>query len=134
MAQLRYGAAIGQALADAMQDDPTVVIMGEDIAGAGGSFGITRGLLDKFGPERVIDTPISEAAIAGMAVGAAFVGLWTLGRVVVGGGDGARPRVRGRGGRPGAGDATLALCCSPASDAPCASAASSVRATASSSR
>jgi len=75
MAQLRYGAAIGQALADAMEADPQVIIMGEDIAGAGGSFGITRGLLDKFGPDRVIDTPISEAAIAGMAVGAAVSGL-----------------------------------------------------------
>lgn len=75
MAQLRYGAAIGQALADAMQADPSVIVMGEDIAGAGGSFAITRGLLDKFGPERVIDTPISEAAIAGMAVGAAMSGL-----------------------------------------------------------
>ena len=75
MVQLRYGAAIGQALADAMEADPQVIILGEDIAGAGGSFGITRGLLDKFGPDRVIDTPISEAAIAGMAVGAAVSGL-----------------------------------------------------------
>lgn len=75
MAELRYGAAIGQALADAMAEDPAVIVMGEDIAGAGGSFGVTRGLLEKFGPERVIDTPISEAAIAGMAVGAAMSGL-----------------------------------------------------------
>ncbi len=75
MADLRYGAAIGQALADAMAEDPSVIVIGEDIAGAGGSFGVTRGLLDKFGAERVIDTPISEAAIAGMAVGAAMSGL-----------------------------------------------------------
>ncbi len=75
MADLRYGAAISQALTDAMAEDPSVIVMGEDIGGAGGSFGITRGLLDKFGPERVIDTPISEAAIAGMAVGAAMSGL-----------------------------------------------------------
>jgi acetoin:2,6-dichlorophenolindophenol oxidoreductase subunit beta len=75
MADLRYGAAIGQALADAMAQDPSVIVIGEDIAGAGGSFGVTRGLLDKFGAERVIDTPISEAAIAGMAVGAAMSGL-----------------------------------------------------------
>jgi pyruvate/2-oxoglutarate/acetoin dehydrogenase E1 component len=73
--QLRYGAAIGQALADALESDSSVIVMGEDIAGAGGSFGVTRGLLDKFGPARVIDTPISEAAIAGMAVGAAMSGL-----------------------------------------------------------
>jgi acetoin:2,6-dichlorophenolindophenol oxidoreductase subunit beta len=75
MADLRYGAAISKALADAMAEDPSVIMMGEDIGGAGGSFGITRGLLDQFGPERVIDTPISEAAIAGMAVGAAMSGL-----------------------------------------------------------
>lgn len=75
MVELRYGAAISRALTDALEADPAVVVMGEDIAGAGGSFGITRGLLDKFGPQRVLDTPISEAAIAGMAVGAAMSGL-----------------------------------------------------------
>lgn len=75
MAELRYGAALNRALADAMDADPTVIVMGEDIAGAGGSFGVTRGLLDKFGAQRVLDTPISEAAIAGMAVGAAMSGL-----------------------------------------------------------
>lgn len=75
MAELRYGAALGRALADAMEADPAVVVFGEDIAGAGGSFGVTRGLLDRFGPDRVLDTPISEAAIAGMAVGAAMTGL-----------------------------------------------------------
>ena len=75
MPALRYGAALTQALGDAMAEDPAVVIMGEDIAGAGGSFGVTRGLLDRFGPARVLDTPISEAAIAGMAVGAAMSGL-----------------------------------------------------------
>ena len=62
-------------LADAMEEDPSVVVIGEDIAGAGGSFGVTRGLLDRFGPQRVFDTPISEAALAGMAVGAAMSGL-----------------------------------------------------------
>ena len=75
MAELRYGAAIGKALADAMADDASVIMMGEDIGGAGGSFGISRGLLDRFGPERVIETPSAEAAIAGMAVGAAMSGL-----------------------------------------------------------
>lgn len=75
MADLRYGAALNRALADAMAEDVDVVVMGEDIAGAGGSFGVTRGLLDRFGAERVIDTPISEAAIAGTAVGAAMAGL-----------------------------------------------------------
>ena len=75
MTELRYGAALNKALADAMAEDPTVILMGEDIAGAGGSFGVTRGLLDRFGARRVLDTPISEAAIAGMAVGAAMSGL-----------------------------------------------------------
>lgn len=75
MGELRYGAALGRALADAMEADADVIVMGEDIAGAGGSFGVTRGLLDRFGAERVIDTPISEATIAGAAVGAAMTGL-----------------------------------------------------------
>jgi pyruvate/2-oxoglutarate/acetoin dehydrogenase E1 component len=75
MAELRYGAALNRALADAMEEDPSVVVFGEDIAAAGGSFGVTRGLLDRFGPKRVFDTPISEAALAGMAVGAALSGL-----------------------------------------------------------
>lgn len=75
MAELRYGAALNRALADAMEDDPTVIVLGEDIAAAGGSFGVTRGLLDRFGGKRVFDTPISEAALAGMAVGAAMSGL-----------------------------------------------------------
>ena len=75
MPELRYGAALNRALADAMEADPAVIVMGEDIAAAGGSFGVTRGLLDRFGASRVVDTPISEAAIAGMAVGAAMSGL-----------------------------------------------------------
>jgi acetoin:2,6-dichlorophenolindophenol oxidoreductase subunit beta len=75
MVELRYGAALNRALADAMEDDSSVVVIGEDIAGAGGSFGVTRGLLDRFGAQRVFDTPISEAALTGMAVGAAMSGL-----------------------------------------------------------
>ena len=75
MAELRYAHAISNALRDAMRADPAVILLGEDIAGAGGSFGVTRGLLDEFGPARVRDTPISEAAICGVAVGAALSGL-----------------------------------------------------------
>lgn len=75
MALLNLSRAVNKALADAMEADPAVVLMGEDIAGAGGSFGATRGLLDRFGAGRVIDTPISEAAFAGAAVGAAMSGL-----------------------------------------------------------
>jgi len=75
MAETRYGMAINRALADAMQADPSVVLFGEDVAVPGGPFAVTRGLLSKFGPERVRDTPISEATIAGAAVGAAMGGL-----------------------------------------------------------
>jgi pyruvate/2-oxoglutarate/acetoin dehydrogenase E1 component len=75
MAQLRYVQAINLALSDAMAADPSVVVLGEDIAAAGGSFKATRGLLERFGAERVRDTPISEAAIVGGSVGAALSGL-----------------------------------------------------------
>jgi len=72
---MRFGQAIAQALRDAMAADPAVVLLGEDIGAAGGSFKATRGLLDAFGPERVRDTPISEASIVSAAVGAALGGL-----------------------------------------------------------
>lgn len=75
MTEIRYIKAVNQALRDAMEADPSVFLIGEDIGAAGGSFKATRDLLDAFGPERVYDTPISEAAIAGMAVGAALTGM-----------------------------------------------------------
>lgn len=75
MPEIRYIHAVNRALADALADDGTVVIFGEDVSEAGGSFGATRGLRDRFGEDRVFDTPISEAAIAGAAVGAALSGL-----------------------------------------------------------
>jgi len=75
MPEVRYAAAINQALADAMLADPAVMVFGEDVAKPGGAFAVTRGLLEKFGALRVRDTPISEAAIAGAAVGAAMSGL-----------------------------------------------------------
>lgn len=75
MPELRYLKAVNMALADAMEADPTVVLIGEDVGEAGGAFGASRGLRDRFGPDRVLDTPISEAAIAGAAVGAALSGL-----------------------------------------------------------
>jgi pyruvate dehydrogenase E1 component beta subunit len=67
--------AVLRALDDAMADDPTVIIMGEDIAAAGGPFKVTEGLLASHGPDRVIDTPISEMAFMGAAVGAAVCGM-----------------------------------------------------------
>lgn len=75
MAELRYLRAINRALDDAMAADPTVILFGEDVGEAGGSFGASRGLRDRHGPLRVRDTPISEATIAGAAVGAALSGL-----------------------------------------------------------
>jgi pyruvate dehydrogenase E1 component beta subunit len=72
--ELRMVRALNQSLADAMEADATVVLMGEDIGRAGGPFNVTRGLQERFG-DRVIDTPISEAAITGAALGAALSGL-----------------------------------------------------------
>jgi acetoin:2,6-dichlorophenolindophenol oxidoreductase subunit beta len=72
---ITYVDAINEGLRQAMQEDPSVFLAGEDIAGVGGTFGYARGLLDEFGPERVIDTPISEAGIIGLGVGAAATGL-----------------------------------------------------------
>lgn len=74
MAELRVARAINRALGDALEADPRVVLFGEDVAGAGGAFAITRGLRERF-PGRVLDTPISEQAITGAAVGAALSGL-----------------------------------------------------------
>lgn len=67
--------ALRSALRDAMEADPDVLLIGQDIGLYGGAFGVTRGLLDEFGPRRVRDFPISEAALAGMAVGAAVLGM-----------------------------------------------------------
>jgi pyruvate dehydrogenase E1 component beta subunit len=75
MTNMKFTQAVNQALRDAMTQDDTVVLLGEDIAGAGGSFKATRDLLDAFGPDRVRDTPISEASMVSLAVGAAMTGL-----------------------------------------------------------
>lgn len=69
------GQALNRALAEALAEDPSVILLGEDIGAAGGPFGVTRGLQEKFGPDRVRDTPIAEAGIMGAAVGAALSGL-----------------------------------------------------------
>jgi 2-oxoisovalerate dehydrogenase E1 component beta subunit len=75
MAQATYLEAIRQALSEEMERDPSVVLLGEDIGVYGGAFQATAGLLEKFGWERVIDTPISETAIVGAAVGMSYLGL-----------------------------------------------------------
>lgn len=75
MAELRFGKALNLALEHAMREDPRVIMIGEDIAAAGGPFGVTRGLLKEFGADRVIDSPIAESGLVGAAVGAALTGL-----------------------------------------------------------
>lgn len=75
MAVITYREALNQALREEMARDINVVLFGEDVAEYGGSFKVTQGLLEEFGPRRVRDTPISEAAIVGTAVGLALAGL-----------------------------------------------------------
>jgi pyruvate dehydrogenase E1 component beta subunit len=75
VAELTYREAVARAIAQEMEHDPSVVFIGEDVAAAGGVFKATEGLLERFGPERVRDTPISEQAIVGAAMGAAMNGL-----------------------------------------------------------
>jgi len=74
MKKMTFAEGLNLALKEEMRSDPLVFTLGEDIGRMGGLFGVTTGLLDEFGPKRVIDTPISEAAIAGAGVGAALVG------------------------------------------------------------
>jgi pyruvate dehydrogenase E1 component beta subunit len=73
--RVKYWQAINQTLASEMERDPSVCLIGEDVARAGGSFGATRGLYDHFGPSRVRDTPISELAITAVGTGAAMTGV-----------------------------------------------------------
>src|SRR5215207_2876883 len=75
MPELSYREAVRDALAQAMRGDESVFLMGEDIAEMGGSMGVTHGLLDEFGAERVRNTPISEMAIVGAGIGAAMQGM-----------------------------------------------------------
>jgi pyruvate dehydrogenase E1 component beta subunit len=73
--ELSYAEAIREGLAQAMEADPRVFLFGEDVGVYGGAFGVSGDLLQRFGPERVIDTPISELGLAGVAVGAALTGM-----------------------------------------------------------
>jgi len=82
MAELSYRDAVSAAIAQEMERDPRVVFLGEDIADAGGVFKATVGLLDRFGPLRVRDTPISEQAILGAAMGAAMTGLRPIAEIM----------------------------------------------------
>ena len=82
MAELSYRDAVSRAIAQEMDRDPSVVLLGEDIGAAGGVFKATVGLLERFGPERVRDTPISEQAILGAAMGAAMTGLRPIAEIM----------------------------------------------------
>jgi len=82
MAELSYREAVARGIAQEMRRDPSLVMLGEDIAAAGGVFKTTVGLLDEFGPERVRDTPISEQAILGAAMGAAMTGVPVIAEIM----------------------------------------------------
>jgi pyruvate dehydrogenase E1 component beta subunit len=75
MAVLTYRDALNQALREEMQRDPSVFLMGEEVGVYNGAYKVSRGLLEEFGPMRVVDTPITELGFAGVGVGAAMVGL-----------------------------------------------------------
>lgn len=82
MRELTYRDALREALAEEMLHDDSVFLLGEDIGVYGGAYAVTKGLLDKFGPMRVIDTPMSEAVIVGAAAGAAACGLRPVAEVM----------------------------------------------------
>ncbi len=82
MAEMTYRDAVAHGIAQEMQRDPTVVLLGEDVGAAGGVFKATVGLVDRFGRDRVVDTPISEQAILGAAMGAAMTGLRPIAEVM----------------------------------------------------
>src|SRR6185503_3392391 len=75
MTELAFLQAISRGLWEEMEADKTVFLMGEDIGKYGGAFRVTEGFLDKFGPERVIETPLAEEGFVGAAIGAAYVGM-----------------------------------------------------------
>ncbi len=75
MSQSTYLEAIRTALFEEMERDENVVVMGEDVGHYGGAFRVTKGLLDRYGPERVIDTPVAEEALVGAAIGASYAGM-----------------------------------------------------------
>lgn len=79
---MTYAEAIRDGMRVAMQNDPNVYLAGEDVGIFGGCFGVTAGLFDEFGPSRIVDTPISETAIVGSAVGAAAAGLRPIAEIM----------------------------------------------------
>jgi len=82
--EITFAQAVNEALQEEMQRDETVILFGEDVAAAGGVYKLTEGILDRFGPDRIFDTPISEAGIAGMGVGAAMTGMRPIVEIMFG--------------------------------------------------
>ena len=78
MREITYAQAINEAMSEEMRADKNIIFMGEDIGVYGGAFGVSRGMFEEFGPERIMDTPISELAITGCAAGASMTGLKTI--------------------------------------------------------
>ena len=81
MRELSYAEALREGIRMALEKDPSVFVIGEDIGVYGGAFGVTAGLIEQFGPDRIVDTPISEAGIAGACVGAAVTGMRPIGEM-----------------------------------------------------
>ncbi len=82
MSAVTYREALNRAMADALAEDDSVFLLGEDVGAAGGAFKLTEGLFERFGPQRVRDTPISEQAIIGTAIGSALMGLRPLAEIM----------------------------------------------------
>ena len=80
--EITYLEAVREAMVEEMRRDETVFLMGEDVGRYGGAFGVSMGMLDEFGPERIRETPISEAAIAGAATGAALMGMRPIAEIM----------------------------------------------------
>ncbi len=78
MREITYAQALNEAMSEEMRADKNIIFMGEDVGVYGGAFGVSRGMFEEFGPERVMDTPISELAITGCAAGASMTGLITI--------------------------------------------------------
>lgn len=82
MREITYAQAIKEAMCEEMRKDDNVFLMGEDVGVYGGAFGVSAGMFDEFGPERVRDTPISEAIIVGAAIGAALTGMRPISEIM----------------------------------------------------
>lgn len=82
MREITYAEAVREAMTQEMERDKTVFLIGEDVGAYGGAFGVSFGMLEKFGPERIVDTPITELGIAGAATGAALIGMRPIAEIM----------------------------------------------------